>query len=91
MSHHYSGPDYGFRDGDARLDLTDDLQDDLAGLVRCARKHALRPARLRKRQDRAHARHDSARVKQSCDRLQARGGHLSIKENGPCRQRLGGD
>jgi hypothetical protein len=23
MSHHYSGPDYGFPDGDARLDLTD--------------------------------------------------------------------
>jgi hypothetical protein len=23
MSHHYSGPDYGFPHGDARLDLTD--------------------------------------------------------------------
>src|SRR5438309_8979908 len=23
MSHHYSGPDYGFPQGDARLDLTD--------------------------------------------------------------------
>jgi hypothetical protein len=23
MSHHYSGPDYGFPNGDARLDLTD--------------------------------------------------------------------
>ena len=48
----------------------------------------LRLARLRKRQDRAHAGFDSARVKQSCERLQARGGHLSVKENGPCRQRL---
>ena len=28
-----------------------DLQDDLAGLVGCARKHVLRLARLRKRQD----------------------------------------
>jgi hypothetical protein len=23
MSHHYSGPDYGFPHGDARLDITD--------------------------------------------------------------------
>jgi hypothetical protein len=23
MSHHYSGPDFGFPNGDARLDLTD--------------------------------------------------------------------
>ncbi len=23
MSHHYSGPDYGFPHGDARIDLTD--------------------------------------------------------------------
>jgi hypothetical protein len=23
MSHHYSGPDFGFPHGDARLDLTD--------------------------------------------------------------------
>ena len=23
MSHHYSGPDYGFPHGDARLDFTD--------------------------------------------------------------------
>jgi hypothetical protein len=28
-----------------------DLQDDLAGLVGCARKHGLRLARLRKRQE----------------------------------------
>ena len=68
-----------------------DLQYDLAGIVWYACKHPLRLARLRKRQDGAHTRCDSARVKQCCECLQARVSHFRVEENGPFWERLRGD
>jgi hypothetical protein len=66
-----------------------DPEDDLAGLVGCAREHRLRLARLGKREDGAHTGFDSARVKQGCERLQARGSPLGVEEDGPAGEPQG--